>query len=108
LPFEHYNNFYNKVPDVQSKIVLNPIKLKTILEQTNINYFDFMSLDVEGHEYEVLLSWDFSIPINLILIETLGGSNADNDNKCRKLLNDNGYILDAVYKHNEIYVLKTN
>ena len=65
-----------------------------------------MSLDVEGHEYEVLLSWDFSIPIDVIIIETLGQSQTEKDELCRDILIKNGYVLDIKYKHNEIFILK--
>jgi hypothetical protein len=63
-------------------------------------------LDVEGHEYEVLKSWDFSIPIDVILIEMLGVQ-PERDELCRKLLIENKYIFSEKFKHNEIYILNT-
>ncbi len=63
-----------------------------------------MSLDVEGHEYEVLLSWDFKIPIDVILIEMLSFQEEKNE-LCRNILIKNNYSLLYRYKHNEIYVL---
>jgi FkbM family methyltransferase len=105
LPKEHFNNFYNTINEPQSRIVLKPKTLSDIIKNTNIKHFDLLSLDVEGHEYEVLLSWDFSIPIDLILIETLGGSQSEKEELCRQLLLKNGYIFDTKFKHNEVYIL---
>ena len=62
-----------------------------------------MSLDVEGHEYEVLMSFSFDIEIDVILIETLGVEPIK-DELCRQLLLKNGYIFSEKCKHNEIFV----
>jgi FkbM family methyltransferase len=56
----------------QYTVSIKPKTLTDIIKSTGITHVDFLSLDVEGHELEVLKSWDFSIPIDLILIETLG------------------------------------
>jgi hypothetical protein len=90
LPIEHYNGFYNVIPEPQSTITIKPKSLTEIIHSTSINHIDFMSLDVEGHEYEVLLSWDFSVPIDVILIEKLGGSESETDEVCRNFLINNG------------------
>ena len=82
--------------------------LTNILKSTNITHFDLLSLDVEGHELEVLKSWDFSIPIDVILIETLGGSQIEKENECRKILTNNNYKFVCKYQHNEIYIHNTS
>ena len=106
LPGEHFSGFYHKVPDEQGQIMIKPISLTSIIKSTNIEHFDLLSLDVEGHEYEILQSWDFSIPIDIILIETLGGSQNEKDELCRQLLLDHGYVFDCKFKHNEVFLLK--
>ena len=106
LPKEHFEGFFNCISDRQDIIKIQPTKLKDIIKNTNITHFDLLSLDVEGHEYEVLLSWDFSIPIDIILIETLGNSNEERDEKCRQLLIENGYTFDQKFKHNEVFIHK--
>lgn len=90
----------------QNKIFIKPIKLTEIVKSTNLTHIDLLSLDVEGHEYEVLQSWDFSIPIDVILIETLGVQ-PEKDELCRELLLKNNYNFVAKYKHNEIYTLNS-
>ena len=50
-----------------------PVDLTTILRKSGFPRIDFMSVDVEGHEMEVLDSFDFSIPTVLWLLEALDG-----------------------------------
>jgi hypothetical protein len=57
-----------------------------------------------SHEYEVLQSWDFSIPIDIILIELLG-SNSEKDNLCREILRNNNYKYISKIGLNEVYSL---
>jgi FkbM family methyltransferase len=105
LPREHYNNFYNYNPCPQSQVTLKTRTLSSIIKETNIEHFDLLSLDVEGHELEVLQSWDFSVPIDVILIETLGGSQTEKEEECRKILCNNNYRFLSKFKHNEIFIL---
>jgi FkbM family methyltransferase len=85
--------------------LIKPKSLTEIIKSTDIKYVDFLSLDVEGHEYEVLKSYDFSIPINVILIEMLG-VNKQSEELCREILIKNGYKFDSIIAHNEVYILK--
>lgn len=112
LPSEHLNTFFRSNSDIsrknsnsEEKII--PIPLTEIIKQCNFKHYDLLSLDVEGHELEVLLSWDFSIPIDIILIEALGGSQIEKSKQCHELLIKNGYVFDRDYKHNKIYKLKS-
>ena len=100
--FESNDNFIKSLP--QSNLLLKPKTLTEIVKSTGITHIDFLSLDVEGHEYEVLQSWDFSIPIDLILIEILGFQD-EKDELCRKILIKNGYSFMQKFNHNEIFVL---
>jgi FkbM family methyltransferase len=99
------NDEFNKSLQ-QNKIVIEPKSLTDIVRSTNLTHIDLLSLDVEGHEYEVLKSWDFSIPIDIILIETLGVQ-PEKDDLCRKILIENNYKFITTYKHNEIFAINT-
>jgi hypothetical protein len=81
---------------------MKPKSLTDIIKDTPFKHFDLLSLDVEGHELEVLQSWNFSIPIDVILIESLGV--IEKDEQCAEILLKNGYIFDTDYKHNKIFV----
>jgi len=102
--FETYFDKFNSLP--QEKIWIQPTSLSEIVKRTPISHIDLLSLDVEGHEYEVLQSWDFSIPIDIILIETLG-VDPEKDELCRQLLIKHHYTFLTKYAHNEIYALDT-
>jgi FkbM family methyltransferase len=107
LPKPHFKNYFEnenckRLP--QKKVFIKPKTLTEIIKETNINHFDLLSLDVEGHEYEVLKSWDFSVPIDVILIELLG-ANPEKEDLCREILLKNNYKFVTKFKLNEIYIL---
>lgn len=102
--FESKNQFNKSLP--QNKIWITPKTLSEIVRETNVTHIDLLSLDVEGHEYEVLQSWDFSIPIDIILLETLGVQ-PEKDEMCRQLLLKNNYKYVAKCHHNEIFASDT-
>jgi len=110
LSQHHYDVFYNNTDNnifPQSSMLMKPKSLTEIVKSTNVTHIDFLSLDVEGHEYEVLKSWDFSIPIDVILIETLGVQ-PERDQLCREILLSNNYKFIQKFKHNEIYVSQSS
>ncbi len=90
----------------QTTSLIKPITLTDIVKTSKLTHIDLLSLDVEGHEYEVLKSWDFSIPIDVILIEMLGVQ-PEKDELCRKILLKNNYKLLTKYKINEVFVTET-
>ena len=81
--------------------------LADILHDAGIMRVDFLSLDVEGYEFEVLLSMDWSIPIRVILIEMIS-DHPEKNMKCRALLRQHGYRFDGTCAHNEIWVLPSS
>jgi FkbM family methyltransferase len=107
LPIMHdYCYFKNKkyAHLNQHIIYIKPKSLSDIVKSTNTKHIDFLSLDVEGHEFEVLQSWDFSIPIDLIMIEVL-----DDNNKCQNILKNNNYkYICNLNGYNDIYILKNS
>jgi FkbM family methyltransferase len=109
LPESHFETYFeNKRFNslLQNSIMITPVSLTEIVKQTNIQHIDLLSLDVEGHELEVLKSWDFSVPIHVILIEILGVQ-LEKEQQCRDLLINNGYVLHSTVAHNEVYMLNT-
>jgi hypothetical protein len=81
--------------------------LSEVISNSKLEHIDFLSLDVERHEYEVLLSYDFKVPIDLILIETLS-VNPEKEQLCRNILLNNGYKFKCKCDLNEIYILKNS
>lgn len=102
------DNWFKDKFSPENTIYMTPMSLTDIIKNTGISHIDFLSLDVEGHELEVLQSWDFSIPIDLILIESLG-FNTIREDACKKLLIDNGYrFIETISGNNDIYILNTS
>ena len=80
--------------------------MQSILDECEINKIDFFSLDVEGHEYNVLNSIDFSKTIiDVILVEMIGED--EKKDKIRKFLKDKNYIFYKEIGRNEVYILNT-
>lgn len=108
LSKHHFDTYFenNEITKIhpQNTITINPKTLSEIIKSTNLTHIDLLSLDVEGHEYEVLQSWDFSVPIDVILIEALG-VDPEKDELCRNILINNKYKFHCKQAHNEIYFL---
>ena len=81
---------------------MKPVTLTEIIINSGFEKIDFFSLDVEGHEYQVLLSYNWSIPINMFLIE-----NNQFSKDIHKLLETHNYIFMENIGPNSLYILKT-
>ena len=82
-------------------------RLDKILEENNFKDIDFMNLDVEGHESEVLKTIDFKkIKIRYICIEMIKHNDLSikNSNQILKLLETNNF--DQIKKFNFNYIFK--
>jgi len=81
------------------------IKMKEILQKSSFNYIDFMIIDVEGSELELLKSIDFSFPIFCIIIEA--HSNEQEKNKIfGNFLKSNGFTYKERQRGNEVWLNK--
>ena len=84
-----------KSNEYQSKVKIKCLKLNSILEQNNIDSFDYLNIDVEGSEMEVIKGIDFNkfnprlitIENNDLLLEDYLKS------EVYKMLIENGYTL---------------
>ena len=77
--------------------------ISEIIKKSNMKYIDLFTIDVEGGELVVLETMDFSIPIYLICIE-LDGHNIEKDDKCRKILIEQGFVLKKRLAINEFWI----
>ena len=104
----HLKNFHPR--PVFSNV--NNCKMSTILENNNITYIDYFSLDVEGGELEVLKSIDWDkVSIYLFCIE-LDNQNPEKDEAVRQLLREKGFeyrhrIHNDEYWENPMYFRKS-
>ena len=84
-------------------------RLDKILDNYNFNEIDFMNIDVEGHELNVLKTIDFlKYNIKFICIEMIDHNDQSNliNEKLSIILNENNYILERQLGFNYIFKKK--
>lgn len=85
----------------QCKVLQLPsVRLDDILKAHNVTHIDFLSLDVEGHELEVLKSIDFS----QVIIDVITVENDYSNEELRDLLRSNGFVLYGHVHVDDIFV----
>jgi FkbM family methyltransferase len=99
----HYNIWHAK--NQTSVIKVRSTRLDTILKDAGVSKIDFWSLDVEGGEYEVLKTMDWTIPVYLICIEK---QESDRKVLCDEILTANGFSFVETVAHNEIWINDKN
>jgi FkbM family methyltransferase len=88
---------------------INTKRLDTLLESHNINDIDFMNVDVEGHELNIINSIDFNkYKIKFICIEMINHNNQAKlvNKRLNDILKKNDYILEKRIDFN--YIFKKN
>ena len=89
--------------DNSQEYLVQAVPFCDILSKSNLSYIDLLSIDVEGAELMVLETMDWSIPVFVIVIE-LDGSNPEKDEKCRHLLQKQGFVFYHRMCINEFWV----
>jgi FkbM family methyltransferase len=81
-------------------------RLSKIFDDNNIKYVDFLSIDVNGAELEVLETIDWKIPIYIIAIDmsAWGKFGKNVAKKSRELLASKGFIMGDKLDMDEIWV----
>ncbi len=90
-------------------IIIKVVPLRDVLKKENIVHIDYMSIDVEGHELNVVKGIDFNeVKISVLTIENAPpGSTGYGDDNIRKLMFKNDYILwGRIIDLDDIYVHK--
>jgi FkbM family methyltransferase len=99
---EFFNGWHaNKVVPIR---VIPTRRLDDILHEQGISRIDFWSLDVEGAEYDVLQTMDWSIAVGVLCIEMSGGDASEMNEQCRNLLRSQGFRFDGTIAHNELWI----
>jgi FkbM family methyltransferase len=83
-----------------NKLKLPCFRLDTLLRHHNVSHVDFMSIDTEGSEMEILrnVAWG-DVKINVLCVE-----NTYHGDLLAEFLYDRGYRLNAILRGDEIYV----
>jgi FkbM family methyltransferase len=92
--------------DKKQKYSVESKPINKILKDINIERVDFFSIDVEGGEYEVLSTFDWSIPVYVVLIEL--SFEEEKNIKNRDFLISKGFIFDNNIGCNEVWINLNN
>jgi FkbM family methyltransferase len=85
--------------DVVNEITVATYNLMNLCNKNNISKIDYLSIDIEGGEFEILNSIDFkNLPIQFITVE-----NNYNDNRINNLLINHKYIHIATLGCDDVY-----
>jgi len=110
LPKNNIKNYFDNDDKWQENLrqqylvteMIKTAPLSLIIKSSGFDHIDLFSLDVEGHELNVLNSYNWSIPINMFLIE-----NGINTPLIKKIMLDKGYTFmqnvgpNSFFIHNE-------
>ena len=99
---KHINTVFNYHP-IKEKVIVETITLNDLLEKYNApSFIEYMSLDTEGSEYEILSVFDFTkYKFGLIHIEH--NSEEPKRQLIRDLLFKNGYTYIGEFKQDDFY-----
>lgn len=86
-----------------NSISVDSIPFNEILNKNVYDYIDIMFIDVEGGELDVLETMDWTISIYIICIE-LDNQQPKKDSACRKIMIDNGFVLECKLQLNEVWI----
>ena len=79
------------------------VKLSDIIKKSQLKYIDFMIVDVEGSEINVLRTIDFGVPIYCIIVE----ASSKEHEKCRVVrdfLQSKGFTFKERQRGNEVWI----
>ena len=94
--------FQNKQSNSKTNIIkVNTKKLETIFNENNITHVNYLSIDVEGAEFEVIKSINF----DKVFIDVIGFENNYNDNSIPIInyLKQNGF--NVIHKSLDIFMI---
>ena len=79
--------------------------MKEILKKSSFKYIDFMIIDVEGGELDLLKSIDFSFPIFCVIIEA-HSKEKEKNRIFGEYLKKNGFTYKERQRGNEVWLNK--
>ena len=83
------------------------IRLSDLISNLDLTKVDLFSIDVEGGELEVLKTFDWNIPVYIILIEMTSYDEEKNE-LCREIMRKNNLEFDMIIGCNEVWINKNN
>ena len=99
---DHHNIQNSEITEKE----INTKKIDQVLKDLNFNSIDFMNIDIEGHEINVLKKLNFDkFSIKLLCVEMINHNETSkiNNKEIDDLLNKNNYKLLKKFDFNYIY-----
>lgn len=89
---------------ISNKIMVNTMRLDTLLDKYNIKHIHYLSVDVEGAEFAVLKSINYEN----VFIDVIGFENnyEDTSTPIIQFLLDKGFVM--IKKYTDIFMIHTN
>lgn len=89
--YPRYQSFYNRVnscqiDDTANKITVDVKKAKNYMLENNITHVDFLKIDVEGHEPDVIFGFEDEIKKVKVIQFEYGGTYKDNGSSLSKIV----------------------
>ena len=85
-----YSSSINKIKGTEKKIYTDSVSLNYLFKKYDLKKVDYISIDTEGNEYEILKNFDFrKYKVNIFTIEH--NFNSEKRQKIKILLKKNGY-----------------
>ena len=91
--------------DEKPSFMVKSVPISKIVDELKVEKVDLFSIDVEGGELEVLKTFNWNIPVYIVLIE-IAKHDLIKDDQCREFLNKKGFEFDMEIGCNEIWVNK--
>lgn len=91
--------------NINNSYLVESKPIRKILEGIDIKRVDLFSIDVEGGELEVLKTFDWGIPVYIVLIE-ISKYDEKKDQECRDFLKSKGFEFDSNVGCNEVWINK--
>jgi FkbM family methyltransferase len=101
-PADFNAKYYNNSQMISLNLI--PITLTEILRNSGLKRIDLMVIDVEGHEVNVLKSFDFSVPTVLWMIEFL--DDEEKNEEVKTIMTSNGFEFIEKVAHNGVFIHK--
>jgi len=96
--------------NLTQKEIVDCVHMSDITSEANIKYIDLLIIDVEGHELNVLETFDWAnVEVGVICIELLSLFSeyeyfTEKDAKCRDFLINKGFICQHVFRGDEFWI----
>lgn len=92
--------------DKQNSYLVKSKPISEVIKDLDIKKVDFFSIDVEGGEYEVLKTFNWEIPVYVILIEM--SHDKERNKLCREFMKSKGFVFNTIIGINEVWINNKN